>query len=143
MDAERDRAEAFNEQRRRRTTRALDWLILNCDDDALPAQFREEAQLQRSKRAAAKGGGAKGGAKRRGAAGTAGETVAKTSVEGGNSEETDSPVARHAAQLRVAGFGPNAALAASRAADGDGATALRCERLAEHASRRQSASKVP
>uniref|UniRef100_A0A7S0IGJ7 RNA helicase n=1 Tax=Micromonas pusilla TaxID=38833 RepID=A0A7S0IGJ7_MICPS len=121
VDAERDRAEAFNEQRRRRTTRALDWLILNCDDDALPAQFREEAQLQRSKRAAK---GAKGGAKRRGAAGTAGETVAKTS-QGGNSEQPDSRVARLAARLRVAGFGPNAALAASRAADGDGDTALR------------------
>ena len=125
VDAERDRAEAFNEQRRRRTTRALDWLILNCDDDALPAQFREEAQLQRSKRAAAKGGGAKGGAKRRGAAGTAGETQLAETLDNNSLEEPDSPIARLAAQLRVAGFGPNVALAASRAADGDGATALR------------------
>ena len=124
VDAERDRAEAFNEQRRRRTTRALDWLILNCDDDALPAQFREEAQLQRMKRAAAKGGGAKGGAKRRGAAGTAGETTGAETLDD-SLEEPDSPIARLAAQLRVAGFGPNVALAASRAADGDGATALR------------------
>ena len=113
VDAERDRAEAFNEQRRRRTTRALDWLILNCDDDALPAQFREEAQLQRGKRAGM-------GAKRR----TAGEGAQLAST---NSDEPDSnsPVARLFNQLRVAGFGPSAALAASRAADGDGATALR------------------
>ena len=133
VDAERDRAEAFNEQRRRRTTRALDWLILNCDDDALPAQFREEAQLQRMKRAAAKGGGAKGGAKRRGAAGTAGETQLAETLDD-SLEEPDSPIARLAAQLRVAGFGPNVALAASRAADGDGAT--RCASSAPRSVRR-------
>ena len=50
VDAEGDRAEGFNEQKRRRTNRGLDWLILNCEEDDLPPQFREEAQLQRKKR---------------------------------------------------------------------------------------------
>ena len=59
VDAEGDRAEGFNEQKRRRTNRGLDWLILNCEEDDLPPQFREEAQLQRKKRGGKKKGGGK------------------------------------------------------------------------------------
>ena len=59
---EGDRLEAFNEQKRRRVHRALDWLILNVDEKDLPEAFREEAQAQRKKRGGKRRGpGAKGG----------------------------------------------------------------------------------
>ena len=53
--AEGDRREAFNEQKRRRTHRALDWLILNLDEGELPETFHEEARTQRKRRGAAAG----------------------------------------------------------------------------------------
>ena len=55
--AEGDRREAFNEQKRRRVHRALDWLILNLDEGELPETFHEEARTQRKRRGAAAGPG--------------------------------------------------------------------------------------
>ena len=49
VHSEGDRREAFNEQKRRRVHRALDWLILNLDEGQLPETFHEEARSQRAK----------------------------------------------------------------------------------------------
>ena len=38
-----DLSRGFNEQRKRRVHRALDWLILNCPKEELPEQFRTTA----------------------------------------------------------------------------------------------------
>ena len=86
VDAEGDRAEGFNEQKRRRTNRGLDWLILNCEEDDLPPQFREEAQLQRKKR----GGKKKGGGKDT-AGGNNTAVSATDPFDGDDSESGDSP----------------------------------------------------
>jgi len=114
VDAEGDRAEGFNEQKRRRTNRGLDWLILNCEEDDLPPQFREEAQLQRKKR----GGKKKGGGKD-----TAGGN--NTAVSATDPFDGDDSIRRLAADLRFAGFSAAASIAAARATRGDGERALR------------------
>ena len=98
--AEGDRREAFNEQKRRRVHRALDWLILNLDEGELPETFHEEARTQRKKR-----GGAAGKKKAANA----------ESAE----DEIDPAVTRIAEALRVAGFAAPVALAAAAASDGD------------------------
>ena len=114
VDAEGDRAEGFNEQKRRRTNRGLDWLILNCEEDDLPPQFREEAQLQRKKR----GGKKKGGGKD-----TAGGN--NTAVSATDPFDGDDGIRRLATDLRFAGFSAAASIAAARATRGDGERALR------------------
>ena len=97
---EGDRKEAFNEQKRRRVHRGLDWLILNCDESELPSAFTEEAQKERKKR----GGGGK-----------------KKKNEGDDDDDDDAdPVAAEIARaLRLAGFPPAAAAAAAASANGD------------------------
>ena len=115
VDAEGDRAEGFNEQKRRRTNRGLDWLILNCEEDDLPPQFREEAQLQRKKR----GGKKKGGGKDNTAGGN------NTAVSATDPFDGDDGIRRLAADLRFAGFSAAASIAAARATRGDGERALR------------------
>jgi hypothetical protein len=115
VDAEGDRAEGFNEQKRRRTNRGLDWLILNCEEDDLPPQFREEAQLQRKKR----GGKKKGGGKDNTAGGN------NTAVSATDPFDGDDSIRRLAADLRFAGFSAAASIAAARATRGDGERALR------------------
>ena len=114
VDLEGDRAEGFNEQKRRRTNRGLDWLILNCEEDDLPPQFREEAQLQRKKR----GGKKKGGGKD-----TAGGN--NTAVSATDPFNGDDSIRRLAADLRFAGFSAAASIAAARSTHGDGERALR------------------
>ena len=113
VDAEGDRAEGFNEQKRRRTNRGLDWLILNCEEDDLPPQFREEAQLQRKKRGGKKKGGGKDGGGN------------NTAVSATDPFDGDDGIRRLAADLRFAGFSAAASIAAARATRGDGERALR------------------
>ena len=103
--AEGDRREAFNEQKRRRVHRALDWLILNLEEGELPETFHEEARMQRKKRGAATG------KQKRGPGGKA----ANDGVE----DEIDPAVTRVAEALRAAGFAAPVALAAAAASDGD------------------------
>ena len=103
--AEGDRREAFNEQKRRRVHRALDWLILNLDEGELPETFHEEARTQRKKR------GAAAGKKKSGSGGKA--------ANDGAEDEIDPAVTRIAEALRAAGFAAPVALAAAAASDGD------------------------
>ena len=103
--AEGDRREAFNEQKRRRVHRALDWLILNLDEGELPETFHEEARTQRKRR------GAAAGKKKHGPGGKA----ANDGVE----DEMDPDATRVAEALRAAGFAAPVALAAAAASDGD------------------------
>ena len=112
VDLEGDRAEGFNEQKRRRTNRGLDWLILNCEEDDLPPQFREEAQLQRKKRGGKKKGGGKDG----------GNNTAVSATDPFNGDDS---IRRLAADLRFAGFSAAASIAAARSTHGDGERALR------------------
>ena len=96
-----DRREAFNEQKRRRTHRALDWLILNVDEAELPEAFREEAQVQRKKRGKSKQVG-KG-------------RPSDASADDGLDQATSTATTA----LRLAGFPASAALAAASASGGD------------------------
>jgi hypothetical protein len=111
VTTEGDRKEAFNEQKRRRVHRALDWLILNLDEGELPETFLSEARSQRAKQ--------KGGKKKKAAAAAGGDDVTE------NDDGTmDKVTAQIAEALRVAGFPPHAALAAAAASDGDQWVAL-------------------
>ena len=101
--AEGDRREAFNEQKRRRVHRALDWLILNLDEGELPETFHEEARTQRKRRGAAAGK----------------KKAANDSVE----DEMDPAATRVAEALRAAALGAGRAAAAA-ASDGDPRRAL-------------------
>ena len=103
---EGDRLEAFNEQKRRRVHRALDWLILNVDEKDLPEAFREEAQAQRKKRGGKRRGpGAKGGS--------------GANDDGADDDGVDRATRDVADALRRAGFPEAVALASAAASDGD------------------------
>jgi ATP-dependent RNA helicase DHX57 len=106
---EADRREAFNEQRRRRVHRGLDWLILNVDEKDLPETFREEAKAQRSKR-----GGKKNNANKRRDGTTSRNPSGEDAADG-----VDPATAALATTLRRAGFPADVALASAAASDGD------------------------
>ena len=106
---EADRREAFNEQRRRRVHRGLDWLILNVDEKDLPETFREEAKAQRSKR-----GGKKNNANKRRDGTTSRNPSGEDAADG-----VDPAMAALATTLRRAGFPADVALASAAASDGD------------------------
>ena len=51
-----DLAQGFNEQKKRRVHRAMDWLILNCSYEELPEAFKKSAKEARDSRKKKKGG---------------------------------------------------------------------------------------